>query len=71
MLKSQKVQLKMSELRERMNGLPLTKEQEPELLKLRADLVGMEAEYRAEVEAENRGTDVFGGEDSSEHREAL
>ena len=52
MLKSQKVQLKMSELRERMNGLPLTKEQEPELLKLRADLVGMEAEYRAEVEAE-------------------
>ena len=56
MLKSQKVQLKMSELRQKMNGLPLTKEQEPEIEKIRAAMVGMEVEYRQEVEAEDAQT---------------
>ena len=45
-----------------------------EFLKGRADLAAMEKEYRQAVEAEDTYTGhciVFGGEDSSEHREAL
>ena len=42
-----------------------------EFLKGRADLAEMEKEYRHAVEGEAKDTDVFGGEDSSEHREAL
>ena len=56
MLKSQKVQLRLSELKERINGMELTKDNDREFLKGRADLVSLEAEYRAEVEAEERET---------------
>ena len=71
MLKSQKVQLRLSELKERINGMELTKANDAEFLKGRADLAEMEKEYRQAVEGEAKDTDVFGGEDSSEHREAL
>ena len=71
MLKSQKIQLRMSELRERINSMEPTKASDPEFLKGRADLAEMEKEYRQAVEGEAKDTDVFGGEDSSEHREAL
>ena len=56
MLKSTKVQLRLSELKERINGMELTKDNDREFLKGRADLVSLEAEYRAEVEAEERET---------------
>ena len=73
MLKSQKIQLRMSELRERINSMEPTKPSETEFLKGRADLAEMEKEYRQAVEGEDTytGAASFGGEDSSEHREAL
>ena len=73
MLKSQKIQLRMSELRERINSMEPTKPSDPEFLKGRADLAAMEVEYRQAIEEEDTytGAASFGGEDSSEHREAL
>ena len=56
MTKSQRIQMKISELRERVNRLPSTKDNIPALEEARSELAGMESEYRAAVEEEDRET---------------
>ena len=48
----QTIQIRMSETREKVNGLPLTDESLPEAEKLRAELVALESELRAAIEAD-------------------
>ena len=72
MLASQRIQVKMSELRQKINGLSETREHQAEYDTGRTDLADLEKQYRTALEAESRETDTtFGGEGSSEHREAL
>ena len=49
----QTIQIRMSETREKVNGLPLTDESLPEAEKLRAELVALESELRAAIEADS------------------
>ena len=56
MLESQKVLLRMSSLKQRINSMEPTKENDAEYNKGRADLSGMEVEYRQAVEAEDAHT---------------
>ena len=70
MLKSQTMQIRMSEIREKVNGLPQSADSLPESEKLRAELVAMESDYRAALEAEGaRTAGAFtGAEEPSELR---
>ena len=53
MTPTQKIQIRMSETREKVNGLPLTDDSLPEAEKLRAELNAQEVELRAAIEADD------------------
>ena len=72
MMTSQRVLIRMSEVREKANGLPQTDGSFSEAEKLRAELVALETEYRAALETEAKSIEgvKFSGE-TVEHRELL
>ena len=57
MLASQRVQMKMSELRQKVNGLPETRESKAEYDAKCLELNALEADYRKALEAEAKETD--------------
>ena len=57
MLPSQRVQMKMSELRQKVNGLPETRESKAEYDAKCLELNALEADYRKALEAEAKETD--------------
>lgn len=58
MLESHKVLVRMSEIREKANGLPQTDASFSESEKLRAELVEMESQYREALDAETEVSDA-------------
>ena len=71
MTESQKIDLKMSEIREKGNRLSPTKDNDPAFAQIRTELADLEVEHRKAIESEAKETELFGGEGSGEHREAL
>ena len=69
MMKSQEIQMRMSEIREKSNGLPHTDASLPEAEKLRAELVAMESKYREALESEAKRTEGAFTDGDAEHRE--
>ena len=69
MLNSQKIQLQMSELREKSNVLPQTAESLPEVQRLGAELAALEVKFRAALKSESERIAGAFGEDQAEHRE--
>ena len=67
MTASQKLQMKMSELREKANRTPATKENIPIMDQQRAELAELEKEYRMAVETESR--EVAGASFNAESNE--
>ena len=71
MLKSQNLDIERSDLRAKLNGLVETREGKPEYDEMRGKLADLDKRHAEALRAEAKETGVFGGEDSSEHREAL
>ena len=68
MTESQKVQLRISEVREQANRLESTDANLPRHEELRGKLADLDAEYRAAIEAETQASDGAFGEDTPENR---
>ena len=69
MLKSQELQMKMSELRERANKLAAIEPNAAQHEEIRAEIAAMEPKYRAALEFEAKRTAIASSEDDAEHRE--
>ena len=69
MLKSQELQMKLSELRERSNKLAAIEPNMAQLEEIRQELATIEPKYRAALESEASRTAVAFTDGDAEHRE--